>query len=77
MTERPEQQRFEQLCAALAARLEKAGITAAALQATLPQVRRQLMKRRYPKLFAANRRQSVIGRKGAATPRRKQGMKIE
>lgn len=49
----PEQERFEQLCESFAARLENAGITETALQATLPQTRRQLMERRYPKLFAA------------------------
>jgi AbrB family looped-hinge helix DNA binding protein len=49
----PEQERFEQLCESFASRLESAGITEAALQATLPQTRRQLMERRYPKLFAA------------------------
>lgn len=48
----PEQKRFEQLCDSLAARLERAGITEAALQATLPDTRRQMMQRRYPKLFA-------------------------
>ena len=48
----PEQKRFEQLCDSLAARLERAGITEAALQATLPETRRQLVQRRYPKLFA-------------------------
>jgi len=48
----PEQKRFEQLCDSIATRLENAGVTEAALQATLPDVREQLMKRRYPKLFA-------------------------
>lgn len=48
----PEQKRFEQLCDSLAARLENAGITEAALQTTLPETRRQIMERRYPKLFA-------------------------
>lgn len=48
----PEQKRFEQLCDSIATRLENAGVTKAALQATLPEVREQLMKRRYPKLFA-------------------------
>jgi len=47
----PKQKRFEQLCETFASRLEKAGITEADLQATLPQTRRQLMERRYPKLF--------------------------
>lgn len=48
----PEQRRFEQLCDSIAARLENAGITEAALQATLPEVREQLAQRRYPELFA-------------------------
>jgi len=47
----PEQKRFEQLCDSIATRLENAGVTEAALQATLPDVREQLMKRRYPKFF--------------------------
>ncbi|MFN0085890.1 MAG: AbrB/MazE/SpoVT family DNA-binding domain-containing protein [Blastocatellia bacterium] len=48
----PEQKRFEQLCDSIAARLENSGVTEAGLQATLPEVREQLMRRRYPKLFA-------------------------
>jgi len=48
----PEQNRFELLCDSLAARLENAGITETALQSTLPETRRQIMERRYPKLFA-------------------------
>lgn len=51
----PEQKRFEQLCDSLAARLENAGITEAVLQATLPEIREQLARRRYPKLFAKKR----------------------
>lgn len=47
----PEQKRFEQLCDSLTTRLENAGITEAALQTTLPETRRQIMQRRYPKLF--------------------------
>ena len=47
-----EQKRFELICDSIAARLEKAGITEAMLQATLPEVREQLMRRRYPELFA-------------------------
>jgi len=53
----PEQKRFEQLCDSIATRLENAGVTEAALQATLPDVREQLMKRRYPKLFAGEKAQ--------------------
>jgi AbrB family looped-hinge helix DNA binding protein len=47
----PEQKRFEQLCDSLTAKLENAGISEAALQATLPQVREDLVRRKYPKLF--------------------------
>ncbi|MCI0348985.1 MAG: AbrB/MazE/SpoVT family DNA-binding domain-containing protein [Acidobacteriales bacterium] len=54
----PEQQRFEQLCESIAARLENAGVTETALQATLPEVREQLARRRYPELFAGKGRQS-------------------
>lgn len=53
----PEQKRFEQLCDSIATRLENAGVTEAALQATLPDVREQLMKRRYPKLFTGEKAQ--------------------
>ncbi len=62
----PEQSRFEQLCESFASRLEKAGITEAALQATLPQTRRQLMERRYPKLFAAAKAGKSKTTKGCA-----------
>ena len=47
----PERKRFEDLCDAIASRLESAGVSDAALQATLPQVREGLAKRRYPELF--------------------------
>ena len=47
----PEQDRFEKLCGSLTARLENAGITETALQATLPEVREEQTRRRYPKLF--------------------------
>ncbi len=47
----PENKRFEQMCDSLRNRLENAGITEAALQATLPEVRDQLTRRRYPQLF--------------------------
>ena len=49
----PEQKRFEQLCDAIASRLEHAGITEAGLQATLPEVRERLARRRYPELFSS------------------------
>ncbi|MGH9839212.1 MAG: AbrB/MazE/SpoVT family DNA-binding domain-containing protein [Blastocatellia bacterium] len=67
----PEQKRFEQLCESFASRLENAGITEAALQATLPRTRRQLMERRYPKLFAtAKARKSATLKSGKARPSR-------
>lgn len=47
----PEQKRFEQLCESLSARLENAGITEVALQSTLPEVREELTRKRYPGLF--------------------------
>lgn len=47
----PEQERFEQLCDAIASRLENAGISDADLQSTLPEVREQLARRHYPDLF--------------------------
>jgi len=53
----PEQQRFEQLCESIASRLENAGVTEAALQTTLPEVREQLVRRRYPELFVGGGRQ--------------------
>jgi bifunctional DNA-binding transcriptional regulator/antitoxin component of YhaV-PrlF toxin-antitoxin module len=59
----PEQKRFEQLCDSLATRLENAGITEAALQATLPETRRQLMQRRYPKLFRGKKAAKAKGGK--------------
>ena len=55
----PEQKRFEQLCDSIATRLENAGITEVALQATLPEVREKLMRRRYPKLSAGERRHAT------------------
>lgn len=66
----PEQKRFEQLCGAIAARLENAGISDAALQSTLPEVREQLMRRKYPQLFTDDKLKS--SRKGgSSTPKRK------
>src|SRR5215471_14327912 len=47
----PEQRRFDELCDSIATRLENAGVTEAALQATLPEVREELMRQRYPELF--------------------------
>jgi len=59
----PEQKRFEQLCDSIAARLENAGVTEATLQATLPEVREQLMRRRYPKLFTPEKPRTTKKRK--------------
>lgn len=47
----PEHTRFEQLCDTIAARLEHAGVSDAEIQATLPEVRERLARRRYPELF--------------------------
>ena len=60
----PEQKRFERLCDSIAARLENAGISEAALQATLPEVREQLTRRRYPQLFTD--RQKATGKTTSA-----------
>ncbi len=46
-----QQKRFDELCDSIAGRLEGAGVTEAALQATLPEVREQLARKRYPELF--------------------------
>ena len=48
----PEQKRFAQVCESLTSRLENAGITEAALQATLPAVRDKLARQHYPELFS-------------------------
>lgn len=48
----PEQKRFEDLCGSLSSRLANAGVSEAALQATLPDVREQLTRQRYPELFS-------------------------
>lgn len=48
----PENKRFAEVCESLRKRLEDAGISEAALQATLPDVREQLTRQRYPELFA-------------------------
>src|SRR5215470_14700017 len=54
----PEQKRFEELCDSIAARLQNAGITEVALQATLSEVREQVVRRRYPELFGRRKRPS-------------------
>ena len=51
----PEQKRFDELCDSIAGRLEGAGVTEAALQATLPEVRDHLAREHYPKLFSGKR----------------------
>lgn len=48
----PEHKRFEQICDSLSKRLADAGISEAALQATLPEVREQLTRERYPELYS-------------------------
>ena len=62
----PENKRFEQLCDAIAARLEHAGISDAEVQATLPDVRERLARRRYPELFKtkATRTKAPRNRRG-------------
>ena len=47
----PEQKRFNELCDSIAGKLERAGVAEAALQATLPEVREQIARKRYPDLF--------------------------
>jgi hypothetical protein len=47
----PEQKRFNELCDSIAAKLERAGATEAAMQATLPDVREQIVRKWYPELF--------------------------
>lgn len=48
----PEQKRFEQLCDSISSRLAGAGVSEAAMQATLPDVRDQIARQRYPELFS-------------------------
>ena len=47
----PEQTRFERLCDQVASTLEGAGITESDLQETLPEARRRVVARRYPRLL--------------------------
>jgi len=49
----PEQTRFERLCDRIASTLTGAGITESDLQETLPEARRRVMARRYPRLLDA------------------------
>ena len=51
----PENRRFEDLCDAIASRLENAGISDTAVQETLPEVRERLARRRYPELFSTRK----------------------
>lgn len=46
----PEQARFSALCEAITSALEGGGITESNLQATLPEARRRVFARRYPRL---------------------------
>jgi bifunctional DNA-binding transcriptional regulator/antitoxin component of YhaV-PrlF toxin-antitoxin module len=55
----PEQKRFDELCDSIATRLENAGVTEAALQATLPEVREEVARKRYPELFKEKRSRAV------------------
>jgi bifunctional DNA-binding transcriptional regulator/antitoxin component of YhaV-PrlF toxin-antitoxin module len=54
----PEQKRFDELCDRIATELEHAGVSEAALQATLPEVRERVARRRYPALFSKKRRKA-------------------
>ena len=56
----PEQKRFEELCDSIAGKLERAGVTEAALQATLPEVRDRLAREHYPKLFPDKRPKTTL-----------------
>ena len=49
----PEQSRFERLCDRIAATIAGAGVTESDLQATLPEARRRVVARRYPRLLDA------------------------
>ena len=51
----PEQKRFDEFCDSIAGNLERAGVTEAALQATLPEVRDGLARKHYPELFSGKR----------------------
>jgi bifunctional DNA-binding transcriptional regulator/antitoxin component of YhaV-PrlF toxin-antitoxin module len=66
----PEQKRFDRLCDAIASRLEHAGISEAALQTTLPEVREHLMRRRYPGLFGPDRSKPAKSKKTVKGRRR-------
>jgi bifunctional DNA-binding transcriptional regulator/antitoxin component of YhaV-PrlF toxin-antitoxin module len=59
----PENKRFEELCDAIASRLEHAGVSDAEIQATLPEVRERLARRRYPELFEAKTSKAKARRK--------------
>jgi AbrB family looped-hinge helix DNA binding protein len=56
----PEQQRFEHLCERMSSVLSGAGITPAAMLATLPQAREQVFERRYG---AVNTRKATLRRR--------------
>jgi AbrB family looped-hinge helix DNA binding protein len=48
----PEQTRFDELCNSIASALESGGIIEPRLQSTLPEARRRVFARRYPKLVS-------------------------
>ena len=48
----PEQTRFDELCNSIASALEASGITEPRLQSSLPEARRRVFERRYPKLVS-------------------------
>jgi hypothetical protein len=66
-----EHKEIEQLCDSIATRLKDAGITDAMLQATLPEVREQLVRDGYPELFADEKKT----RRKTGTPGRKRKIK--
>ena len=51
----PEQSQFNQLCESINASLEEGGLSEADLQATLPEARRRVFERRYPRLARKQR----------------------
>ena len=55
----PEQKRFDELCDRITTGLEHAGVSEAALQATLPEVRERVARRRYPELFSRKGRKAA------------------
>ena len=62
----PEQKRIDDLCDSITLKLERAGVTEATLQATIPEVREQIARKRYPELLSRKTSQ-----KGSKTPSKK------